>query len=66
MDALPPLLALLCLLFSGWVNRRQQAVIEYVLEENRVLRTAQESDDCASPTTSNATGRERKILGRRR
>ena len=27
------------LVFSGWVNRHQQAVIDYLLEENRVLRT---------------------------
>ena len=26
------------LLFSGWVNRQQQAVIDYLLEENRILR----------------------------
>jgi transposase InsO family protein len=38
MDALPPPLAFLLLLFSGWVNRQQQAVIDYLLEENRVLR----------------------------
>src|SRR5215471_14792432 len=43
MDALPPPLAFLCLLFSGWVNRQQQAVIDYLLEENRVLRAAQGS-----------------------
>ena len=29
---------LLLFLFSGWVNRQQQAVIDYLLEENRVLR----------------------------
>jgi transposase InsO family protein len=40
MDLLPPPLALLVLLFAGWVNRQQQAVIEYLLEENRVLRAA--------------------------
>jgi hypothetical protein len=28
----------LLLLFAGWVNRRQQDVIDYLLEENRVLR----------------------------
>jgi hypothetical protein len=28
------------LLFSGWINRQQQAVIEYLREENRVLRAA--------------------------
>src|SRR5262245_48105448 len=38
MDALPPPLAFFPLLFSGWVNRQQQAVIDYLLEENRVLR----------------------------
>src|SRR5215510_12167534 len=38
MDALPPPLAFFLLLFSGWVNRQQQAVIDYLLEENRVLR----------------------------
>ena len=43
MDPLPPPLAFFCLLFSGWVNRQQQAVIEYLLEENRVLRAAQQS-----------------------
>src|SRR5262245_59451717 len=38
MDSLPPPLAFLVLLFAGWVNRQQQAVIDYLLEENRVLR----------------------------
>ena len=28
----------LLLLFSGWVNRHQQKVIDYLIEENRVLR----------------------------
>ena len=38
MDPLPPPLTFLLLLFSGWINRHQQAVIDYLLEENRVLR----------------------------
>src|SRR5215510_11936285 len=39
MDAVPSALAfLLLLLLSGWVNRHQQAVIDYLLEENRILR----------------------------
>jgi hypothetical protein len=38
MDSLPPPLAFVVLLFAGWVNRQQQAVIDYLLEENRVLR----------------------------
>ena len=44
-DKLPPwtrclALAFLLLLVSGWVNRQQQAVIDYLLEENRILRAA--------------------------
>ncbi len=31
-------LQFLILIFAGWVNRSQQAVIEYLQEENRVLR----------------------------
>src|SRR5262245_51727623 len=38
MDPLPRPLTFFLLLFAGWVNRHQQAVIDYLLEENRVLR----------------------------
>jgi hypothetical protein len=38
MDSLPRPLTFCLLLFSGWINRHQQAVIDYLLEENRVLR----------------------------
>ena len=38
MDPLPRPLTFCLPLFSGWVNRHQQAVIEYLLEEYRVLR----------------------------
>ena len=37
MDTLPPPLRFFLLLFSGWVHRRQASVIEYLLEENRLL-----------------------------
>src|SRR4051812_9045369 len=40
MVSVPPPLAFCLLLFSGWVNRHQQAVIDYLLEENRILRAA--------------------------
>ena len=40
MNPLPPPLTFFLLLFSGWVNRHQQAMIDYLLEENRVLRAA--------------------------
>ena len=43
MDTLPSSLAFFLLLFSGWVNRHQHAVIDYLLEENRVLRAANSS-----------------------
>ena len=35
---MPPALRFLILVASGWVNRRQQDVIDYLKEENRVLR----------------------------
>ena len=38
MNAVPPALRFLLLTFAGWVNRKQQKVIEYLLEENSVLR----------------------------
>ena len=43
MDPLPPPLAFVLQLCSGWINRHQQAVIDYLLEENRVLRAANSS-----------------------
>ena len=38
MSVLPPHLRLLLLTFAGWVNREQNDAIEYLKEENRVLR----------------------------
>ena len=67
MDPLPPPLAFFFLLFSGWVNRQQQAVIDYLLEENRVLRAAQGS---RRPRLTDDDRRrlavKGKVLGRRR
>ena len=67
MDTLPPPLAFFILLCSGWVNRQQQAVIDYLLEENRVLRAA------PAPRRFRLTDDQRrrlavkgKVLGRRR
>ena len=55
MDSLPPPLAFVVLLFGGWVNRQQQALIDYLLEENRVLRAPHtDLDGSALPTTSAA------------
>src|SRR5712672_1933519 len=40
MDPLLRPFAFLLLLVSGWVNRQQQDVIDYLREENRVFRAA--------------------------
>jgi putative transposase len=67
MDSLPPPLAFVVLLFAGWVNRQQQAVIDYLLEENRVLREAHGprrirlTDDQGRRLAAKG-----KVLGRRR
>ena len=37
MDKLSPPLRLLVFMLAGWVNREQQAVIDYLREENAVL-----------------------------
>jgi len=66
MDRLPPL-AFCCLLFSGWVTRHQQAVIDDLLAENLVLRAAHGprrlrlTDDQRRRVAVNG-----KVLGRRR
>jgi hypothetical protein len=67
MDPMPPPLAFFLLLFSGWINRQQQAVIDYLREENRVLRAAHGrlrlrlTDDQRRRLAVKA-----KVLGRRR
>ncbi len=67
MDSLPPPLAFLFLLFSGWVNRQQQAVIDYLLEENRVLRAGQESQRLRlTDDQRRRLAVKGKVLGRRR
>ena len=67
MDSLPPSFVFVVLLFAGWVNRQQQAVIDYLLEENRVLRAAH------GPRRLHVTDDQRRrlavkgqVLGRRR
>jgi len=47
MDSLRHPLAFVLVLVSGWMNRQQQAVIDYLLEENRILRAAHASRRCA-------------------
>ena len=55
MGSLPPPLTVVLLFFAGSVNREQQTVIDYLLEENRVLSAAHLAG-CASPTTEDAVG----------
>src|SRR6516225_1786568 len=67
MDPLPPPLAFFVLLFSGWVNRQQQAVIDYLLEENRVLRAAHGSRRLRlTDDQRRRLAVKGKVLGRRR
>ena len=54
MDVLPPPLAFVVLLFAGWVNRQQQAVIDYLLEETGSSVPCTAADGSSSPTTSAA------------
>jgi len=64
---LPPPLAFFVLLVSGWVNRRQQAVIDYLLEENRILRAAQGSRRLRlTDDQRRRLAVKGKVLGRRR
>jgi len=60
MEPLPPL-AFIVLLFAGLVNRQQQAIIDYLLEENPVLRTADGQRRVRLTTTSAAFWRSRKL-----
>jgi transposase InsO family protein len=67
MDRLPSPLAFFLLLFSGWVNRHQQAVIDYLLEENRVLRAAHGPRRlCLTDDQRRRLAVKGKVLGRRR
>jgi hypothetical protein len=67
MDPLPPPHAFFCLLFSGWVNRQQQAVIGYLLEQNRVLRAVQPSRRLRlTDDQRRRLAVKGKVLGRRR
>src|ERR1700726_4965863 len=67
MDPLPPPLAFFLLVFSGWVNCRQQAIIDYLLEENRVLRAAHGPRRlCLTDDQRRRLAVKGKVLGRRR
>ena len=57
MDALPSSLAFFLLLFSGWVNRQQQAVIDYLLEETAYSAPSAVAAGSGSLTTSGAAWR---------
>jgi transposase InsO family protein len=67
VDSLPPPLAFVVLLFAGWVNRQQQAVIDFLLEENRVLRAAHGSRRVRlTDDQRRRLAVKGKVLGRRR
>ena len=66
MDPLPPPLAFFLLLVSGWVNRHQQDVIDYLREENRVLRAVHGSRLRLTDDQRRQLAVKGKVLGRRR
>ena len=59
MRSVPPLLAYLLMIVSGWVHRRQLIVIEYLQAENRLLRAG------VSGKRIRFTDAERALLGRK-
>ena len=64
--SVPPALHFLLLVFSGWVGSQQQRVVEYLLEENRILR--QQLGDRRLHLTDDQRRRlavKGKLLGRR-
>ena len=58
---------LLLLILAGWINRRQQDAIEYLLTENRVLlrEAREESNPAQRPPAGGALAAKGKILGRK-
>lgn len=59
-------LQLLLMMFSGWVNRHQQKVIDYLLEENRVLRELHKGKRLRlNDRQRRRLARKGKILGRK-
>ena len=36
---------------TGWLDRREREAVEYLIEENRLLRRQLGTGDCASPMT---------------
>ena len=66
MDPLPPPFAFFLLVFSGWVNRQQQLVIDYLLEENRILRAAHGARRLRLTDDQRRLAVKGKVLGRRR
>jgi transposase InsO family protein len=59
-------LQLLLMMFSGWVNRHQQQVIDYLLEENRVLRELHKGKRLRfNDRQRRRLARKGKILGRK-
>ena len=50
----------LMIALAGWMNQRQLQTIEYLREENRVLRSNSETDECDSTTISDVDWQSRR------
>ena len=66
MDPLPPPLTFFLLLVSGWLNRHKQEVIDYLREQNRVLRAVHGSRLRLTDDQRRRLAVKGKVLGRRR
>ena len=58
MDLLPPPFAFVVLLFAGWVNRQQQAVIDLCLANIAAAAKIVDLREAAGQTTRDRTGPE--------
>ena len=62
---MPHALQFLVLTVAGWVNRHQEDVIDYLREENRILREQRGPDRFGSRRPAPSTRGARQALGRR-
>jgi len=61
MSSLLQPLDLLLMMFAGWVNRHQLDVIDYLQEENRVLKERRGGRRSVSPTPNDGDSPERPM-----
>jgi hypothetical protein len=53
-------------MLAGWLNRHQQVAIEYLREENRILREMQGAQETAPPRRRSSGRRSKACADRRK